>query len=103
MEETIKLNDSTEIRGHLAETETRLFLYLYDISMRDAFDLLTDPQKTKYIQWDRGNLWIHAPDEHQRGTGRHDRGQHEKGLRREEHRHEQHHRTEMETEQHGQH
>lgn len=51
MEETIKLNDGTEIRGHLLETETRLFLYLYDIRMRDAFDLLTDPKKTKYIQW----------------------------------------------------
>ena len=51
MEETIKLNDGTEIQGYLLETETRLFLYLYGISMREAFDLLEDPQKTKYIQW----------------------------------------------------
>ena len=53
MNEKMTMNDGTEIRGHLAETETRLFLYLYGISMREAFDLLTDPQKTKYIQWNR--------------------------------------------------
>lgn len=53
MDEKLILNDGTEIQGHLLETENRLFLYLNDITLTEAFSLLIDPRKTEYIQWER--------------------------------------------------
>lgn len=49
MNEKLTLNDGTEITGHLIETETRLFLYMYGITLAEAFNLLNDPEKTKKI------------------------------------------------------
>lgn len=52
MDEKLRLNNGTELEGHLLETE-RLFLYLYNISMSDAFALLNKPANTKVITWER--------------------------------------------------
>lgn len=35
MEEKLILNDGTELTGHLIETETRLFLYIYNLSLEE--------------------------------------------------------------------
>lgn len=51
MNEKLTLNDGTELHGHQVETEIRLFLYLYDITLTDAFPLLNDPAKTSVISW----------------------------------------------------
>ena len=53
MDEKLILNDGTELKGHQIETETRLFLYMFDITLEAAFDLLKDPEKTKVIKWAR--------------------------------------------------
>lgn len=53
MDEKLTMNDGTEITGHLIETEVRLFLYMYEITLSDAFALLIDPDKTKKIDWNR--------------------------------------------------
>lgn len=61
MEETLTLNDGTQIQGHKLETESRLFLYLNGTTLAEAFNLLIDPKKTEYIQWERygqtGNVY----------------------------------------------
>lgn len=54
MNEKLTLNDGTELNGHLIETETRLFLYVYDMQMDEVFNLLYDPEKTKKIVAERG-------------------------------------------------
>lgn len=51
--ETLTLNDGTVLNGHLIETETRLFLYIYGNTMTEVFNLLIDPEKTKVIQAER--------------------------------------------------
>lgn len=53
MNEKLTLNDGTEIVGHIIETETRLFLYVYGVMLADAFGLLNDPEKTKKIVAER--------------------------------------------------
>lgn len=53
MDEKLILNDDTEIQGHLIETESRLFLYMYNITLAEAFNLLIDPEKTETIRWER--------------------------------------------------
>lgn len=53
MEEMLTLNDGTELNGHMIETETRLFLYIYDMQMDEVFNLLYDSEKTKKIIADR--------------------------------------------------
>lgn len=52
MDEKLILNDGTEIAGHLVQSG-RLFLYMYGISLEDAFNLLIDPERTKVIRWQR--------------------------------------------------
>lgn len=47
--ETLTLNDGTVLHGHLIETDGRLFLYIYDLSMAEAFTLLIQPAKTEKI------------------------------------------------------
>ena len=47
------LNNGDELNGHVIETEARLFVYLFGISLTDAFELLNDPEKTKVIKWER--------------------------------------------------
>ena len=50
MDEKLTLNDGTELTGHMVETDSRLFVYLYGITMTEAFELLNDPEKTKVIK-----------------------------------------------------
>lgn len=47
--ETLTLNDGTVLNGHLIETDGRLFLYVYDLSMAEVFTLLIQPAKTEKI------------------------------------------------------
>ena len=51
--ETLTLNDGTVLNGHLIETETRLFLYIYGKTMTEVFNLLIDPEKMRVIKEDR--------------------------------------------------
>jgi len=53
MDERLTLNDGTEIRGHLIETNGRLFLYMYEITLQEAFELLIEPENTEAIRWER--------------------------------------------------
>lgn len=53
MAEKLTLNDGTEIDGHLIESGERLFLYMRGITMKEAFDVLIDPENTKSIQCER--------------------------------------------------
>lgn len=53
MEEKLTLNDGTEIQGHMIETEIRMFMYMYGITLQEAFELLIDPEKTEKIAWER--------------------------------------------------
>ena len=53
MDEKMILNDGTEIQGHLIETNGRLFLYMYEITLAEAFELLIDPENTASIRWER--------------------------------------------------
>lgn len=49
MDETLTLNDGTELTGHLLETENRLFVYVWGKTLAEAFELLIDPERTKKI------------------------------------------------------
>lgn len=53
MDETLTLNDGTVLVGHLLETETRLFVYVWEKTLAEAFELLIDPERTKKIVADR--------------------------------------------------
>ena len=53
MDEKLILKDGTELHGHQIETEIRLFLYVFDKTMAEVFELLNDPEKTKIITWNR--------------------------------------------------
>ena len=46
----LTLNDGTELNGHLVETDSRLFVYVYDLTLAEVFELLNDPEKTKKIK-----------------------------------------------------
>ena len=50
MDGKLILNDGTELVGHMIETDSRLFVYLYEITLGEAFELLNDPEKTKVIK-----------------------------------------------------
>ena len=51
--ETLTLNDGTEIDGYFIVSGDRLFVYMKNISLTDAFSSLNDPEKTKVINQDR--------------------------------------------------
>ena len=53
MNEKLTLADGTELVGHGIETEVRLFLYIYEQTMKGVFDLMIDPEKIKVIKFDR--------------------------------------------------
>lgn len=53
MNEKLILADGTELSGHGIETETRLFLYIYEQTLKGVFDLMIDPEKIKTIRSDR--------------------------------------------------
>ena len=50
MDEILTLNDGTEIDGYGIEANGRLFLYMREISLKEAFDLLIEPEKTEEIR-----------------------------------------------------
>lgn len=53
MNEKLTFNNGTEVQGHQLETETRLFLYLFGVTLEEAFDLLKVSENTKVIKWER--------------------------------------------------
>lgn len=53
MDEKLILKDGTELRGHQIEASERLFVYIFDKTLTDVFPLLSDPEKTKVISWER--------------------------------------------------
>lgn len=50
---TITLNNGMQITGKMLESNGRLFLYLDNITMTDAFTALIDPENTKTIKMAR--------------------------------------------------
>lgn len=53
MNEKLTLNDGTEIAGHLLESSGVLFLYMYEITFEEAFELLNNPENVKKIKAER--------------------------------------------------
>lgn len=49
MDEKLTLNDGTEMTGHLLESGSRLFVYVYELTLAEAFEVLNDPERTKKI------------------------------------------------------
>ena len=54
--EKLTLEKEQEIKGHLIETNGRVFLYMYEITMAQAFSLLIDPENTGTIQENRNGV-----------------------------------------------
>ena len=55
MPEKLTLNDGTELENSSAILSGDLFLYVRGESMRDAFDLLIDPENTAVIVYTQNN------------------------------------------------
>ena len=53
MEEKLTLNDGTELAGHAIEAGGRLYVYLDDSTLAEAFTALIDPDRTRRITADR--------------------------------------------------
>jgi hypothetical protein len=53
MQETLTMNDGTILAGHAFESDGRLYAYLDDSTMSDAFTIMNDPQKTIRIAANR--------------------------------------------------
>lgn len=51
-DENLTFADGTETVGRLIETESRLFLYIYGLTMTEVFNLLIVPENTKTIKWE---------------------------------------------------
>ena len=49
MDEKLILNNGTEIDGHLIEMNDRLFLYIYNLTLAEVFELLIVPENTMEI------------------------------------------------------
>lgn len=52
MNETLILNDGTELTGHAFATETRLVVTVYGMTMDEVYQLMKEPEKTKTIKAD---------------------------------------------------
>ena len=50
MNEKMVFNNDTEVKGHLLETETRLFLYIYGLTFDEVYQIVKDPENTKIIK-----------------------------------------------------
>lgn len=50
MNEKLTFNNGQEVKGHLLETETRLFLYIYGLTFDEVYQLVKDPENTKIIK-----------------------------------------------------
>ena len=67
MDEQLKLNDGTAIRGHASEGNGHLFLYLYGITLTDAFALMDVPEKVSVIHEEvRGESHVYRGYSHLR-------------------------------------
>ena len=53
MDEKLTLSNGTEITGHLLETSSVLFLYMYGTTLQAAFNLLIVPENVVRIDWER--------------------------------------------------
>ena len=53
MDELITLNDGTVSEGYFIVSDNRLFVYMKNISLSDAFAALIDPEKTSVISENR--------------------------------------------------
>ena len=49
MQEKLTLNDGTELEGHAIESNGVLYIYMYNITFADVFELLIVPEKTERI------------------------------------------------------
>lgn len=54
MPEKLTLSNGAEIAGHAQETDDVLFLYMYGITLAEAFALLIEPENTMRILEERG-------------------------------------------------
>lgn len=50
--EKLTFNNEVEVKGHLLETETRLFLYIYGMTFDEVYQLVKEPENTKVIKWE---------------------------------------------------
>lgn len=50
MYETLILNNGKELSGHFLETETRLFLYVFGLTLTDAFALFNNPDNIYLVR-----------------------------------------------------
>lgn len=60
--ETIRLNDETEVNGHILESGDGrfIFVYLYGMSLADGFVLFSDPDRTVHIEaMNHGNQHVY--------------------------------------------
>lgn len=53
MDDKLIFNNGTELSGYLVESTGRLFLYMRGITMREAFNMLMDPENVSSISWKR--------------------------------------------------
>ena len=53
MVEELTFNNNQVVEGHAIETDSRLFLYMFNTTMTEAFNLLNDPENTKKIKAER--------------------------------------------------
>lgn len=56
MNEKLILKDGSELHGHQIEASERLFVYIFDKTLIEVFPLLSDPEKTESITWERYGL-----------------------------------------------
>ena len=50
MYETLILNNGKELSGYFIETETRLFLYTFGLTLSEAFELFSNPDNIYQIR-----------------------------------------------------
>ena len=53
MDESITLANGRILTGHIVEASGRAFLYLFGITLADAFPLLIDPENTVEMTWEQ--------------------------------------------------
>lgn len=54
MNETFTLKDGTVMNGYVIESDGVLFVYMFETTFQDAFNLLIDPAKTERIDASKG-------------------------------------------------
>lgn len=56
MDAKLTLNDGAELEGYFTETEVRLFVYIWNKTLAEVFELMIDPEKTKKMVCERYDL-----------------------------------------------